>query len=179
MIMPYINDTHVFVCPDDPAPTMSPNALGVDNIPRSYVAAAASEDLQLEQIDQPADTIVITEKWSYDKDHQADGANTASWMETFTGDMAPNPANPTQANQDPASWHQGGMNNVFFDGHAKWLRPTTIWNSADYSGCTLVHENPTSEMCDNLSAIACSSPEQTLAAGNICDNPRFFPYPSQ
>jgi prepilin-type processing-associated H-X9-DG protein len=60
-----------------------------------------------------------------------------------------------------ANWHQGGMNSAFFDGHAKWLRPATIWQSADLTGCTLIHEYPStqpgSEVCDQTIA-GCTAP---------------------
>jgi prepilin-type processing-associated H-X9-DG protein len=60
-----------------------------------------------------------------------------------------------------ANWHQQGMNNAFFDGHAKWLQPTTIWANPDLTGCTLIHEypstQPNSEVCDQ-SIPGCTAP---------------------
>jgi prepilin-type processing-associated H-X9-DG protein len=93
-------------------------------------------------------------------------------METFTGDMAPIPTNPSEAQQDPASRHSGGANSAFFDGHAKWYPTMTITNDPYLSGCILVHEYPTPEMCDQ-SDTGCLSPKTSFAAGNICDNPSF------
>ena len=67
-----------------------------------------------------------------------------------------------------ANWHNGGMNNAFFDGHAKWLRPADIWQSADLTGCTLIHEypstQPNSEVCDQSYA-ACTAP----VSRNLCN----------
>jgi prepilin-type processing-associated H-X9-DG protein len=41
-----------------------------------------------------------------------------------------------------ANLHQGGMNCAFYDGHAKWTTPATIWASADMTGCALIEKYP-------------------------------------
>ena len=60
------------------------------------------------------------------------------------------------------------MNNAFFDGHAKWLTPDTIWQSADLTGCTLIHQYPSTqpspEVCDHTDA-ACVAP----LTRNLCN----------
>ena len=169
MIMPYIKNNALFKCPSDPGPTLSPDSLGNLVIPRSYVAAASAEALRLAQISKPAEIIVISEKWDKDAAGVAIGE---SWLEAFDGDMSPDPARPGSMLKF-ANWHQGGMNCAFFDGHAKWLKPTMIWPSRDLTGCSLVHAYPTTRMCD-VSFPGCTS----ASANNICNNPAFFPYPA-
>ena len=120
----------VWVCPSDPNPTQSLAADGVTVVPRSYVVSSAVESMRLAQIANPASLIVITEKTSTD-----------TWIDQMDGDMLPQQTNPTEMN-NLAAWHQGGMNNAFFDGHAKWELPTSIWGSADLSGCSVIHSNP-------------------------------------
>ncbi len=171
-MMPYIKSNALFACPDDSAPTLSPDGNGNLVIPRSYTCSAAVEALTDAQVTNPAATIVITEKWSRTV---AGAAVSAPFMDAFDGDMETDPPHPMK---EIASRHQGGLNCSFFDGHAKWLRPETIKTSRDLSGCTLIDRYPTSRMCDsNLSG--CTSPD-TDGSGNtnICDTPSFFPYPA-
>src|SRR5205085_1173929 len=91
-------------------------------IPRSYVASCAAEDLTDAQIRKPSDIIVITEKWDV---LISGAANSESWMEPYDGDMSPDPANPAKHPMAKiANWHAGGMNSAYYDGHAKWTRPS-------------------------------------------------------
>lgn len=183
-IMPYVKSTAVFSCPDDSVKPVSADADGHLTIPRSYVASAAAESLSVAQVDNPASAIVITEKWGYvDNGVGATGTkvNNETWMEPFDGDecQAGSDVNSGGACTDPqpgyptgmvkmANWHQGGMNSAFFDGHAKWLRPTTIWASADLSGCEMIHNNPStqpgSKVCDQTYA-GCAAPQ----ARDLCN----------
>ena len=169
MLMPYVKNNQLYKCPSD-APKLVADSNGNLVIPRSYAAAASAESLALAQIDKPVDTIVITEAWS--RDGAGSLINTETWLEAFDGDMAPDPLRPGSMLKY-ANRHQSGMNCTFFDGHAKWLKPDAIWPSRDYTGCTLVHRYPTLRMCDN-SFSGCLS----ASAKNICNNPDFFPYPS-
>ena len=169
MLMPYLKSSQIFQCPSD-SPRLVADSSGNLTIPRSYAASASAEDLSLAQIARPVDTILITEAWSRD----ATGAlmNTETWLEAFDGDMAPDPLRPG-AMLKYANRHQGGMNCTFFDGHARWLKPDTIWPDRDLTGCTLVHFYPTRKMCD-ISFPGCTS----TGPANICNNPAFFPYPA-
>jgi prepilin-type N-terminal cleavage/methylation domain-containing protein/prepilin-type processing-associated H-X9-DG protein len=184
LIMPYIKIDGVYSCPDDNVKPLSADTNGISTIPRSYVASCTAEDLTLAQLDNPTETIVITEKWGHvDNGVGTTGTtvNNETWMEPFDGDecQAGSDANAAGGCLDPrpgypigmvkmANWHQGGMNNAFFDGHAKWLRPTTIWQSADLTGCTLIHRYPStqsgSEVCDQSYA-ACTAP----LTRNLCN----------
>jgi prepilin-type N-terminal cleavage/methylation domain-containing protein/prepilin-type processing-associated H-X9-DG protein len=177
LLMPYVKSTKVFSCPDDGVQPTSPDVNGNSTIPRSYVATCTAEDLTLAQVDTPSSTLVITEKWG-DVDNgvgtTGTKVNNETWMEPFDGDecMAGSDAVSTGncLDQQPgypvgmvkmANWHQGGMNCAFFDGHAKWMQPNTIWASADLTGCTLIHEYPSiqpgSEVCDQ-SMSWCAAP---------------------
>lgn len=184
-LMPYEKSVGVYKCPSDANPPLSADAQGNLTIPRSFVASDTAEDLTLAQIDDPTETIVITEKWSFvDNGVGTTGtkANSETWMEPFDGDecqagsdvntgpacLAPEAGYPTGMVK-MASRHQGGMNSAFFDGHAKWLTPTTIWQSSELTGCELIHNYPStqpgSEVCDQTIA-GCSAP----VTRNICNN---------
>jgi prepilin-type N-terminal cleavage/methylation domain-containing protein/prepilin-type processing-associated H-X9-DG protein len=169
MLAPYIKNNQVFKCPSDD-PKLVADSDGNLVIPRSYAASASAEALSLAQINKPTEILVITEAWSRD----ATGAliNTEQWLEAFDGDMVRDPLRPGSMLKY-ANRHQGGMNCAFFDGHAKWLKPDTIWGSRDLTGCSLVHKYPTLRMCD-ISFPGC----QSTSANNICNTPAFFPYPN-
>jgi prepilin-type N-terminal cleavage/methylation domain-containing protein/prepilin-type processing-associated H-X9-DG protein len=184
LLLPYTKSTAVFSCPDDSVAAASADNNGNSTIRRSYVASCTAEDLTLAQIDNPDDTIVVTEKWGHvDNGIGSTGTkiNTETWMEPFDGDecMMGSDASSSGSCTSPqagypigmvkmANWHQGGMNSAFFDGHAKWLQPTTIWQSADLTGCTLIHEHPSlqpgSEVCDQTIS-GCTAP----ISRNICN----------
>ena len=140
-LMPFLKSNQVFTCPSDSGPTLSKDALGNLTIPRSYIALRPAEGLSLAQIADPVETIVIAEKW--DKT-PAGVAITDSWNEPFNGDFAYDPT--AHRMQLVGDRHGGGVNCSFFDGHAKWYRPSTLINSKDLTGCQLVHDYPVADM---------------------------------
>ncbi len=168
LLMPYAKNVNIFACPSDPAPTPSPDASGNLTIPRSFMACASAEGLTLAQLDDPAETMALTEKWP---------AVTDSWIEPFGGDFLPNPMTPGQSHT-AANRHQGGMNCTFFDGHAKWYRPETITASKDLSGCNLIHKYPlvSANMCDTSDAGCNNTATGSAYPANLCNS--FIPYPS-
>jgi len=152
-LMPFIKSSSVFTCPSDSGPTLSPDASGNPVIPRSYIALRPAEGLSLAQIPDPVETIVITEKW--DK-NLAGKPITDSWVEPFNGDFEYSPA--AKRMDLVGDRHGEGVNCTFFDGHAKWYRPTMLINSRDLTGCQLVHDQPVADM---------STPNGN--PNNICD----------
>jgi prepilin-type N-terminal cleavage/methylation domain-containing protein/prepilin-type processing-associated H-X9-DG protein len=164
LLMPYIKSDALFACPSDPGPTHSPDVNGNPVILRSYIANTATEDLALAQIDKPVDTIVVTEKT--DTIGIPALPNTSSWIGAFNGEISKNPAT-----NGVAVRHQGGLNASFLDGHAKWVTLDRVLASPDLSGCNLIHDYPTTSMCD-VSILGCTS----TGATNICNS--FIPYNS-
>lgn len=169
-LMPYIKNQQIFTCPSDSGPTLSPDANGNLVIRRSLVASLAPEFLSDAQVEFGTETIVITEKWDVDSTGKAIGE---PWMDMLDGDMSPDPANPTKYPLGMiATRHNGGTNSTFYDGHAKWLRPSVIGTSRDLSGCRLIHLYPTPRACDyTFPGCTRTGPE------NLCNSPAFFPYP--
>lgn len=177
--MPYVKSNAVFTCPSDARPTPSPDASGALTINRSYIAFRPAESLTLSQLQDPAETIVVSEKWDKDLSGAAIGD---FWVEPFNGDID---YSPTAHRMNLAGdRHRGGINCTFFDGHAKRLTATTIRASKDLTGCTLVHTYPyistasgtgdTSDMCDQSSA-GCNNVGQAdanipgIADQNVCN----------
>jgi prepilin-type N-terminal cleavage/methylation domain-containing protein/prepilin-type processing-associated H-X9-DG protein len=141
-MMPYIKSNAVFKCPDDPNATMSVDTNGVYSIPRSYIADSTVEDLTLAQVDDPTETMVVTEKWSTDGTcNGVAGCVTDSWLEPFNGDITPDHYDRTRMYKT-ANWHSGLVNCAFFDGHAKALHPADLQLSKDVTGCELVYQYP-------------------------------------
>jgi hypothetical protein len=68
-----------------------------------------------------------------------------------------------------ATRHHAGMNCSFLDSHARWITLDAVLASPDLTGCTLMHEYPTTSMCD-VSIPGCTS----TGAKNICNS--FIPY---
>lgn len=142
------------------------------------MVSSAIEDLSASQVPTTAATIVVTEKWSTKSD---------TWLDQMDGDMLPQQLYPNEMNS-PANRHHGGMNNAFFDGHAKWAAPGLLWTSADYSGCRLIHFVPApisnlllagnnTGLCDNTMAVCGKGTAKsynnryTGADPNLCNAP--------
>ncbi len=169
LLQPYIKSTNIFLCPDDANPTPSPTANGAKFIVRTYVAMRPIEDLQLSQIDKPASSIVLTEKWG--KAANGDPI-TDCWVEPFNGDFNVAPATGRMALA--GNRHDGGIDCTFLDGHAKWLSAEIINNSKNLTGCTLVHNYPWNDMCDKSLPGCTNTADDPTAGGNICNQ---FSYP--
>jgi prepilin-type N-terminal cleavage/methylation domain-containing protein/prepilin-type processing-associated H-X9-DG protein len=170
-LMPYTKNRQILVCPSDdsPSPSQDPTGAKLDAngkaiIPRSYIACAATEGLSLAQVDFPAETLVITEKWG--DLHAIDKG--ASWIEPFGGDFNFNNPNTDGHMKTAGNRHSEGLNCIFYDGHAKWYKPGTIQSSKTLTGCDLVNKYPVfPNMCVNKThGAAC----QANPANNICNN---------
>ncbi len=166
-IMPYIKSNAVFTCPSDAGPTLSQDSNGVTDIPRSYIACRAPESLTLAQIDDPVETIVIIDKW--DKDSVATVGDT--WIEAHNGDFDPDYGGDHTHMWHAGNRHQGRVNCVMFDGHAKAYNAATLQNSKDLTGCTLLYQHPIPGVMDTTVA---SSQSSGPSEPNICGN---FTYP--
>jgi len=167
-LMPFIKSNAVFSCPSDGAPSPSKDASGSPVILRSYIACAPAESLSLAQIDDPVETMVITEKWSSDWTCAPAGDNcrTDSWIEPFNGDFTTDSHDVTRS-FTAANRHNSRMNCVFFDGHAKAYLPATIQSSKDLTGCGLIYKYPDAEM-------SVTAPSGQPGQPNICST---FTYP--
>lgn len=172
VIMPYLKSSNVFTCPSDLAPTPSATNTGALTIRRSYIACRSAEGLLMNQVDDPAETIVITEKW----DKNSQGAVTDSWIESFNGDFDYDngPGFSHTRLFKAANRHQGLVNCVMFDGHAKALTPGAIQASKDFTGCELIYKYPVP------GAMTITIPSTAgISEPNICDPvyPPHFSYP--
>ena len=176
LLIPYLHSQKVLVCPSDDLPTLSEDTKDFYSIPRSYMASRATEGLALSQIPVSSDAIVITEKWGH----------YYGYKDIITGDFwlaAPYGHFNYLPNIDEmevvGNRHHGGVISVFFDGHARWLRPQAFQHSLTLTGCDLVHNYPIVAygMCDltNVDAVTgihCTNTQPY----NIC-NQFFLPSP--
>ena len=174
LLYPYTKNRQVLVCPGDDLPTWSEDekgtldAAGRFTIPRSYIATRTVEGLTLGQVDCPAEAMVVTEKWGHRPGNATLLINDA-WIEPTAGDFYYYPLFDRM--KLAANRHQGGIICAFFDGHAKWLRPSVIDASVTLTGCDLNHEYPfvNGGLCDKTMA-GCLA----RSNDNICNS---FTYP--
>ena len=140
IVMPYIKSAAVFACPSDGAPTPSADINGQATILRSYIACRSAEGLALSQIDDPVETMVVADKW----EKNSVGAVTDSWIEAWNGDFDPDngPGADHSRMFKAGNRHQGLINCVMFDGHAKVLTAGAIQESKDLTGCNLIYKYP-------------------------------------
>lgn len=143
-LMPYMKNSPILVCPSDSEPSDSPNVKGEIVYKRSYIALRPVEGLTLAQLEFPVESIVVTEKWG--REPQGERLND-SWIEPHEGDWEID--EPTGRMHLAGNRHQGGLNASFFDGHAKYLKPRTITESKNLTGCLLVHQYPIDDMCES------------------------------
>jgi len=136
-ILPYTRmGGALIVCPSDsgrvPHATEDGQA-GRPLVPRSYVANRAAEGLGLAAVERPADTIVVTEKGDRFDD---------SWFEPPKNLYdKPGFGEPVLA----MGRHNGGVNAMFFDGHAKWLSRGALLTDPcgePWSGVSLMRTYP-------------------------------------
>ena len=152
-LLPYIKSDAVFVCPSDgnvtnpiggpPTPGNTNVDLNGKPMPRSYIACASAESLAINQIQDPVETMVITEKWGSDYTCSPAGSTCVndSWIEPFNGDMGVDATDSTRMFKT-GNRHTGRLTCAFFDGHAKSYNMATIENSKDLTGCELIYSNP-------------------------------------
>jgi len=161
-IMPYVKSNAVFACPSDSGPTMSQDINSHPVIPRSYIACRSAESLPLSQIDDPVETAVIVEKW--DKDSVSAIGDT--WIEAFNGDFDPDYGGDQTRMWHSGNRHQGRVNCIFYDGHAKAYSAAALQNSKDLTGCELIYNNPVpGAMTVSIPSSQSSGPSEP----NICD----------
>jgi len=136
-IFPYThNNEGLLVCPSDNARlpySAEDGQNGNPLVPRSYIANRAAESLSLAAIENPAEIIVVSEK--------ADNVDD-TWFEP------PKDFYPKSDTVGPVlamTRHSGGINNMFFDGHAKWIKGVALLHDPcglPYSGVDLMREYP-------------------------------------
>ena len=168
-IMPFVKSNAVFTCPSDAGPTPSADLNNHQTILRSYIACRSAESLALAQIDDPVETAVIVEKW--DKDSVTTVGDT--WIEAHNGDFDPDygtGGDPTHM-WHTGNRHQGRVNAIFYDGHAKAYTAAAFQNSKDLTGCELIYKNPIPGVMDT--SVASSQNPAQQGAGqptepNIC-----------
>ena len=141
VLMPYLNSTGVFLCPDtngadvfDPVTYVKPTypvtyGFG-DPGPHSVYAnrptdSVLGQPFTLAQFDKPSDIVLLADAsfyWSQticEPDPKKTGGKGSAFF--AQGD----PGSPITGTLGQPL-HQGGMNFVFADGHAKWQRVTAI-----------------------------------------------------
>jgi prepilin-type N-terminal cleavage/methylation domain-containing protein/prepilin-type processing-associated H-X9-DG protein len=135
-IQPYIKSQDILKSPSDSLQKPHPLEDGQSGRPlvkRSYVANRAAEGLNLSSVEEATDIVVVTLK---------NGIYDDSWYEP------PKNLYNKSATTPPVLWldgQGGGVNNTFFDGHAKWLHKGKLLADPcglPYSGVQLMRQFP-------------------------------------
>jgi prepilin-type N-terminal cleavage/methylation domain-containing protein/prepilin-type processing-associated H-X9-DG protein len=120
LLQPYVKNTQIFKCP----------SLNSTATAYGYNAYLIGGNVSLGQIVSPADILMfVDDQW---------GGVTAYYPTQGVANWGANFATPagSAANwlvNTPTGRHNDGVNIVFCDGHAKWMRPITLYNNAsDY-----------------------------------------------
>jgi prepilin-type N-terminal cleavage/methylation domain-containing protein/prepilin-type processing-associated H-X9-DG protein len=150
VLYPYIKNLQVYECPSNKVtPRFWPGypKMGLGPIPGSYAmngdltargGGAGRTGLTEAAVQNPADTILMTEIWDTRKQQKV-----GPEAEIFT-------ANKNDVcTRIPFKIHQGGSNYNFCDGHAKWQRVEATWKQWRADGVELPG-NPT--VCETRKA---------------------------
>jgi prepilin-type N-terminal cleavage/methylation domain-containing protein/prepilin-type processing-associated H-X9-DG protein len=143
-IFPYTKTKRaLIVCPSDSGriPHSLENGSPADEplVPRSYVANRAAEGLSMSQVDTPAEIVVVTEKTS------------AKWADDSWYEPPKNLYNKVSGGVDlgepvlAMQRHHGGVNTMYFDGHAKWMSKGRLLSNPcgePWSGVQLMRQYP-------------------------------------
>jgi prepilin-type N-terminal cleavage/methylation domain-containing protein/prepilin-type processing-associated H-X9-DG protein len=124
LIDPYVKNEAVFYCPSDENPV---SLAGTNSKKLSYLPnyAVLSPDrfapLGLAEFDAPSDVIAITEMYT------GPSAQKKQGYHLYDGNRDPRTSVDILSDTNvklriATTRHNGGMNNVFVDGHSKWFR---------------------------------------------------------
>jgi prepilin-type N-terminal cleavage/methylation domain-containing protein/prepilin-type processing-associated H-X9-DG protein len=110
-VQPYVKNTGIYICPTDPKATHGGSAYAHGSIATSYIMNLAGSggngcgwgggDWPLEYYQYPAQRLMITETLGTVEDYKYGSTNNDQ--------------------TDIPTWHNGGANMSFYDGHAKWM----------------------------------------------------------
>ena len=146
VVSPYIKNTAIQMCPSTGREEFNGSASsqwdGV-SIPRSYGMNTNISDNNIARAQFPSELIFLADSVSScGKDNTCGGDNCCAGQCY----LCPAPRNATvscgatKGANSPmghvAQRHNGGANNVFMDGHAKWMKKSQMWaNATAYFAC--------------------------------------------
>jgi prepilin-type N-terminal cleavage/methylation domain-containing protein/prepilin-type processing-associated H-X9-DG protein len=117
LLDPYIKNAQIFQCP----------SVGATQHSYGYNGALTSA-VRLGTIKSPAEILMVADdtwggRFLY-VPRSGGGSNLANWGANFA-----NPATPpfVWGENTPYGRHNDGVNAAFADGHAKWIKPETLW----------------------------------------------------
>ena len=117
MLMPYIKNTQVFVCP-----SLGKHGYGISHVGQTGASAGTS----LGEIQSPAETVLFADNllWNGNVDTGMDGTNIAGKVFKYSDrNNAGRLTSGCFGGGLVAPRHNGGANFTFCDGHSKWYQP--------------------------------------------------------
>lgn len=113
-VYPYIKNAQAYLCPSAPSqrytslPGQSPYGINITGQPLSLHPCTPAAGGSLSGIPRPSDILLLAEGGPFGMD----GADNCTEIDNVTNALAPR--------------HNDGLNGGFVDGHAKWLKLSTI-----------------------------------------------------
>jgi prepilin-type processing-associated H-X9-DG protein len=132
LIQPYVRSTQLLQCPSDPV-SGSDNPLNTGYNDYAWNAAMSSQNgaMSVAQLEYAANTICVTEGYLNYPSYQI--ARIAVEYPDFWGAIYGTAPGPVANFKSGLNRHLDGSNYAFADGHAKWLKPSVIPNTGQYS----------------------------------------------
>jgi prepilin-type N-terminal cleavage/methylation domain-containing protein/prepilin-type processing-associated H-X9-DG protein len=128
LIVPYVKNSQIYMCPSDPVATGSARYISVQ---ASYGLNLNIQGMRKTGIAQFGEGRMSTEYYAYPaermmiSDIAAPGSPSFYWIGGSEGRVA--------------DWHNGGSNMAYVDGHSKWMSksavPVFAWPMVDSASC--------------------------------------------
>jgi len=117
LLGPYAKNTQIYQCPSD-------NKLPYDY---GYNVALGGGATALSQINKPAEIVMILDDTFGSRVSYTPSQGYLNWGANFVTPPGSVNAAIVWGTNCPYGRHNDGVNVAFCDGHAKWVRPLTLW----------------------------------------------------
>ena len=128
LLMPYLKSYGVVKCPSQGTAFDAANTYSTYALNTSFGVPSGGKPLIQSQLTSPALTILMGESSSLTTNLQPSSAYYATWLINYaTPDGVSNPSFGDTPVVMPFGRHSGGVNEIFADGHVKWMNVMQLW----------------------------------------------------
>jgi prepilin-type N-terminal cleavage/methylation domain-containing protein/prepilin-type processing-associated H-X9-DG protein len=119
LLDPYSKNTQISACP----------SLGTSRNGYGYNVSLIGGNIGLGQVKRPAETVLFEDDTFGSMTAYLPSQGVANWGANFVTPPGSTGANIVWGVNCPWGPHNEGSNIAFCDGHAKWMKPLTLWNN--------------------------------------------------